>query len=139
MHGMFKDMCTSKKNQIYFKLWHLFDDIHVHLLSVCVCVNIQTGGNRVFDGDVDDEVLGFGNFDGDRTATFRDMDGSVTKCPGDANWQGPMQIVKPEKYIITERCKYRANHNMVMCNDLYGKVSIVIYVFVMYTTFILTR
>ena len=75
------------------------------------------------DGDNDDEDLGFGNFDGDRTATFRDADGSVTKCPGDNNWHGPVQIVKPEKFLITERCKYRTNHNMVICNDIYGKVS----------------
>lgn len=36
----------------------------------------------MFDGTAADELLGFGNFDGDESATFRDGDGSVTQCPG---------------------------------------------------------
>ena len=41
-----------------------------------------SGGNRVFDGMEDDSDFGFGNFDGDESATFRDGDGSVTQCSG---------------------------------------------------------
>lgn len=66
----------------------------------------QEGGNRVFDGLVDDSVQGVGEFDGDESATFRDADGSVTRCPSETNWEGPVQIVKPEVTAVTERCAY---------------------------------
>jgi len=59
---------------------------------------------------------------GDQTAAFRDADGSVTKCPADNNWTGPVQIVEPEKYLATSACTYREHWEMIACDDIYGKV-----------------
>ena len=38
-------------------------------------------------------------------------------------WSRPLQVVKPEKYILTDQCQKRDNWQMVICNDNYGKVS----------------
>lgn len=78
-------------------------------------------GTRVFDGLVDDSVQGTAEFDCDETATFRDADGSVTSCPA-AAWSGPVQLVKPEVSYLTDRCRYRDEWNMAICEDDYGKV-----------------
>lgn len=88
-------------------------------------VQIKSNGSRILDGEIDDEMLGVDNtLSGERIATFRDLDGSVTKCADDSSWAGPVQIVEPERFLLTDRCKYRPSFNMFSCNDLYGNVSI---------------
>ncbi|KAK7491692.1 hypothetical protein BaRGS_00017145 [Batillaria attramentaria] len=63
--------------------------------------NIRFGYNdgklthRVYDGH--QGVSGFTSYDGDRMATFRDIDGSVTGVAG-------TQVVKPGPYFTTARC-----------------------------------
>ncbi|XP_053383836.1 cell surface hyaluronidase-like [Mercenaria mercenaria] len=82
------------------------------------------GGNRVFDGLVDNSIQGIGEFNVDESATFQDADGSVTRCPLDSEWKGPVQLVKPGVHALTDKCVYRDNWNMAVCNDRYGKVSV---------------
>ena len=39
-----------------------------------------------------------------------------------ADWSQPLQVVKPEKYILTDECRKRENWQMVICDNFYGKV-----------------
>ena len=70
----------------------------------------------------EDGVNGFGNFDGDEVATFRDGDGSVVTCPSFTTSE-PYQIYKPERFLQTDKTVYRPNWKMAWSTDLYGKVS----------------
>ncbi|KAL4232333.1 hypothetical protein ACF0H5_009904 [Mactra antiquata] len=82
-------------------------------------------GNRVSDGLIDDSVQGVADFDNDETATFRDADGSVTRCPNDVSeWNGPVQVLKAEPSFLTEGCTYRDNWNMAICQGTYGKIHV---------------
>ena len=84
----------------------------------------QEGGLRVFDGLADDSIQGVIEFNIQEASTFRDADGSVSRCPSDTNeWTGPVQVIKSEPTTITENCVYRDNWNMAVCDDLYGKVN----------------
>jgi hypothetical protein len=91
-----------------------------------VLSNLQEGGIRVTDGLSDDSIQGVLSVDMQEASTFRDADGSVTRCPSDSEWIGPVQVIKPEPNVITENCKLRENWNMAICDDLNGKVSIVV-------------
>ena len=58
--------------------------------------------------------------------TESSLAGCLMTCPsfyisGD-DWLRPIQIIKPEKYTVTEKCVYRENWQMVVCEDNYGKV-----------------
>ncbi|XP_076070514.1 cell surface hyaluronidase CEMIP2-like isoform X1 [Mytilus galloprovincialis] len=75
-----------------------------------------SGGNRVYDGD--ETVHRFNNLDGDKMATIRDEDGSVT------NLATIQQIVKPGLFYTTPSCIYRKNWNMAMCPYKYAKLNI---------------
>ncbi|KAL3861897.1 hypothetical protein ACJMK2_007911 [Sinanodonta woodiana] len=70
-------------------------------------------GNRVLSGD--DTDPGYGSKDGDKAATFQDVDGSVS---GTAN----NQIVKPYDYYVTDQCRKRLNWKMAICPHDYGKI-----------------
>ncbi|XP_060567854.1 cell migration-inducing and hyaluronan-binding protein-like [Ruditapes philippinarum] len=80
------------------------------------------GGIRVTDGLSDDSIQGVLSVDMQEASTFRDVDGSVTRCPSDSEWIGPVQVIKPEPNVITENCKLRENWNMAICDDLNGKL-----------------
>ncbi|XP_063436803.1 uncharacterized protein LOC134718239 [Mytilus trossulus] len=73
-------------------------------------------GNRVYDGNT--TIHGFGNLDGDKGATFRDEDGSVT------SYTSSKQIVKPGRFYTTSDCTYRSNWNMAVCPHIYGKLDV---------------
>ena len=49
---------------------------------------------------------------------------SIILISGD-DWSRPVQIIKPEKYTVTDKCVYRDNWQMVVCEDNYGKVMLV--------------
>ncbi|KAJ8303702.1 hypothetical protein KUTeg_018745 [Tegillarca granosa] len=70
-------------------------------------------GNRIFDGDA--TMFGFNNLDGDKLATVRDGDGSLTSFPG-------YQIVKPTEFYTTSECAVRKNWNMAYCPQKYGRI-----------------
>ncbi|KAK3583750.1 hypothetical protein CHS0354_022782 [Potamilus streckersoni] len=76
-------------------------------------VDGDSTGNWVINGDQDD--IGFGSEDGDKAATFQDVDGSVS---GAAN----NQIVKPYDYYVTDQCRKRLNWKMAICPHDYGKI-----------------
>ncbi|XP_046566225.1 cell surface hyaluronidase-like, partial [Haliotis rubra] len=69
-------------------------------------VDGPTTGNRVYDGN--ETIHGFGNDDGDKTATIRDTDGSLTGYRG-------ATVVKPGSYYHNARCYRRDNWNMQIC------------------------
>ena len=85
----------------------------------------QEGGNRVTDGLADDSIQGVLAVDMEEVSTFRDADGSVTRCPSDSEQTGAVQVIKPDANIVTDNCVLRDNWNLAVCNDLYGKVYIV--------------
>ncbi|KAL3861903.1 hypothetical protein ACJMK2_007916 [Sinanodonta woodiana] len=76
-------------------------------------VDGDSTGNWVVNGDQGD--VGFGNEDGDKAATFQDVDGSVS---GAAN----NQLVKPYPYYVTDQCRQRVNWEMAICPHDYGKL-----------------
>ncbi|XP_067664214.1 cell surface hyaluronidase-like [Haliotis asinina] len=78
-------------------------------------VDGPTTGNRVYDGN--ETIHGFGNNDGDKTATIRDTDGSLTGYPG-------ATVVKPGAYYHNSRCYTRDNWNMQICPQEFGSLSI---------------
>lgn len=68
----------------------------------------------MFDGD--ETVHGFSNLDGDKAATFRDIDDTVSGLTG------MQQIVKPGPYYTTHECLFRTNWKMAICPYKYTKV-----------------
>lgn len=70
-------------------------------------------GARLYDGD--GTIGGFGDSTGNRMATFRDSDGSLTNLAGS-------QIVKPFPFTFRPGCLYRNVWNMAFCPHKYGKV-----------------
>ena len=76
----------------------------------------STTGNRVYDGDAG--LYDFSRRDGDKAATFRDYDGSVTG-------HHVAHVVKPWPFYTTSQCTYRQNWNMAICPHTYGKVVII--------------
>ncbi|CAG2200958.1 CEMIP [Mytilus edulis] len=75
-----------------------------------------SGGNCVYDGDETEHR--FNNLDGDKMATFRDEDGSVT------NLATIQQIVKPGLFYTMPSCIYRKNWKMAICPYKYAKLNI---------------
>lgn len=69
----------------------------------------------MYDGNA--TIHEFANLDGDKGATFRDEDGSVT------SYTSSKQIVKPGRFHTTSKCTYRSNWNMAVCPHIYGKVT----------------
>ncbi|KAJ8300466.1 hypothetical protein KUTeg_021985 [Tegillarca granosa] len=72
-------------------------------------------GTRIYDGNSTEH--GFADMDGDKGATFRDLDGSATSVPG-------LQVVKPGPFYTTEACAYRRNWNMALCPYKFGKLHV---------------
>ena len=67
----------------------------------------------MYDGD--EGIHGFARYDGDKMATNRDYDSSVTG-------HHVAHVVKPWPFYTTSACKYRDNWNMAICPHTYGKV-----------------
>ncbi|VDI23214.1 cell migration-inducing and hyaluronan-binding protein [Mytilus galloprovincialis] len=87
-----------------------------HVMDIKYGFVDPTGGNCVYDGDV--TVHGFSNLDGDKSATCRDQDGSVT------NLTSIQQIVKPGRFYTTASCQYRSTWKMAMCPHKYAKLDV---------------
>merc|ERR1712226_278237 len=80
-------------------------------------------GNRVFSGNTAEYgVLNeFEHKDGNELYTFRDLDGSVSACTP-ADYTGPQQVVRPEKFQLTPNCVCRTNTQMCYCDESYGTI-----------------
>lgn len=72
--------------------------------------------NYVYDGNA--SVPHYTDFNGDRGATFRDFDGSITGVPGST-------VVKPGPFYITPSCQFQTNWNVAVCPYKYGKVYLI--------------
>lgn len=82
-------------------------------MNNCIMYVQPSRGTRIYDGNSTEH--GFADMDGDKGATFRDLDGSATSVPG-------LQVVKPGPFYTTEECAYRKNWNMALCPYKFGKV-----------------
>ena len=67
---------------------------------------------RIYDGD--ETFHGFSSLDGDKEATIRDADGSLTSYPG-------TQIVRPRPFFLTPECVIRKRWNLALCPHSYIK------------------